>query len=53
MDKNIITPPHPNLLPPGEKELLTFPLIRGIERVAFSTFLSPNKLFSNNKHNAC
>jgi hypothetical protein len=52
MDKNIIAPPHPTLLPPGEKELLPFPLTRGIEGVAFYTFLLSNKLFSNNKYNA-
>ncbi|MBL4664987.1 MAG: hypothetical protein JKY23_03400 [Nitrospinaceae bacterium] len=53
MDKNIIAPPHPNLLPPEEKELLNIPLTRGIEGVAFSTFLSSNKLFLNNRRNAC
>jgi hypothetical protein len=53
MDKNIIAPPHPNLLPPREKELLSTPLTRGIEGVLFSTFLSSTKLFSNNKHNVC
>ncbi|MFT4580087.1 MAG: hypothetical protein ACI8PD_000934 [Nitrospinales bacterium] len=38
MDKNIIMPLHPILLPPEEKKLLNIPLTRGIEEVAFSTF---------------